>query len=90
MPTGLVFLIHVILGYVAWLLCFSVYMLPGLKSMSRFEAQWLIATIHSFRFFGLVFILPGFVGPKQKRRSSPRTETLPPEYWPCARQSAQS
>lgn len=63
MPTELVFLIHLIVGYVAWLLCFSVYLLPKLKSMGHFEAQRFIATIHSFRFFGLVFILPGIVGP---------------------------
>lgn len=63
MPTALIFLIHLILGYVAWLLCFSVYLLPRLKSMGHFEAQRAIATLHSFRFFGLVFILPGFVGP---------------------------
>jgi hypothetical protein len=31
--------------------------------MDRFEAQRVIATLHSFRFFGLVFILPGVVGP---------------------------
>jgi hypothetical protein len=31
--------------------------------MKRLEAQRLIATLHSFRFFGLVFILPGVVGP---------------------------
>jgi hypothetical protein len=31
--------------------------------MGRFEAQRAIATVHSFRFFGLVFILPGVVGP---------------------------
>ena len=31
--------------------------------MDRFNAQRVIATIHSFRFFGLVFILPGVVGP---------------------------
>jgi hypothetical protein len=31
--------------------------------MGRFEAQRMIATLHSFRFFGLVFILPGVVGP---------------------------
>jgi hypothetical protein len=31
--------------------------------MDRFEAQRVIATVHSFRFFGLVFILPGVVGP---------------------------
>src|SRR5229473_3936737 len=58
-----VFRIHLVLGYVVWLLCFSVYVLPRLKSMDRVEAQRAIATLHSFRFFGLVFILPGVVGP---------------------------
>jgi hypothetical protein len=29
--------------------------------MDRVEAQRAIATLHSFRFFGLVFILPGVV-----------------------------
>jgi hypothetical protein len=57
------FQIHLVLGYVAWLLCFSVYILPRLRSMGRFGAQRAIATLHSFRFFGLVFILPGVVGP---------------------------
>jgi hypothetical protein len=58
------FRIHLILGYVAWLLCFGAYGLPRLKSMDRLEAQRAIATLHSFRFFGLVFILPGVVGPR--------------------------
>jgi hypothetical protein len=31
--------------------------------MEPLEAQGVIATVHSFRFFGLVFILPGVVGP---------------------------
>jgi phosphoglycerol transferase MdoB-like AlkP superfamily enzyme len=31
--------------------------------MNRFKAQRVIATVHSFRFFGLVLILPGVVGP---------------------------
>ncbi|HTX15400.1 MAG TPA: hypothetical protein VMD77_08895 [Candidatus Baltobacteraceae bacterium] len=57
------FRIHLVLGYVAWLLCFGVYLWPRLKSMDRLEAQRAIATLHSFRFFGLVFILPGIVGP---------------------------
>jgi hypothetical protein len=57
------FRIHLVSGYVAWLLCFSVYVWPWLKAMDRFEAQRAIATLHSFRFFGLVFILPGVVGP---------------------------
>jgi hypothetical protein len=31
--------------------------------MGHLEAQRAIATLHSFRFFGLVFVLPGVVGP---------------------------
>jgi hypothetical protein len=57
------FQIHLVLGYVAWLLCFGVYVWPRLKSMDQVEAQRAIATLHSFRFFGLVFLLPGVVGP---------------------------
>jgi hypothetical protein len=57
------FQIHLVLGYVAWLLCIGVYILPRLRSMRRVEAHRVIATLHSFRFFGLVFILPGVVGP---------------------------
>lgn len=57
------FQIHLVLGYVAWLLCFGAYVWPWLKSMDRLEAQRVIATLHSFRFFGLVFILPGVVSP---------------------------
>jgi hypothetical protein len=57
------FQIHLVLGYVAWLLCFGAYILPRLKSMDPVAAQRAIATLHSFRFFGLVFILPGVVGP---------------------------
>ena len=57
-----IFRLHLILGYVAWLLCFRAYLLPKLKSMDRVEAHRAIATLHSFRFFGLVFIVPGVVG----------------------------
>lgn len=56
------FRIHLVLGYVAWMLCFNVYLWPWLKAANRFDAQRAIATLHSFRFFGLVFILPGVVG----------------------------
>jgi hypothetical protein len=62
MSTETIFNLQLILGYVAWLLCFRVYLLPKLKSMDQAEAHRAIATLHSFRFFGLVFILPGVVG----------------------------
>jgi hypothetical protein len=42
------FRIHLVLGYVAWLLCFSAYIWPRLKAMDRIEAQRSIATLHSF------------------------------------------
>src|SRR5262249_22579815 len=58
-----VFNLHLILGYVAWLLCFGAYVMPRLKSLDLVAAQRAIATLHSFRFFGLVFIVPGVVGP---------------------------
>ena len=59
-----IFRIHLVLGYVAWLSCFGVYLWPRLIAMDRMEAQRAIATLHSFRFFGLVFILPGVTGPE--------------------------
>jgi hypothetical protein len=63
MSTESIFQTHLVLGYVAWLLCFGVYVWPRLKSMDAIEAQRAIATLHSFRFFGLVFMIPGIVGP---------------------------
>lgn len=63
MSPDIVFQIHLGLGYLAWLLCFGAYIWPWLKSMDRAEALRAIATLHSFRFFGLVFILPGVVEP---------------------------
>src|SRR3954471_21827669 len=62
MSPVIIFNIHLVLGYVAWLLCLRTYLWPKLKSMERVEVQRAIATLHSFRFFGLVFILPGVVG----------------------------
>ncbi len=62
MSPEIVFQIHLVLGYVPWLLCFGVYVWPWLKSMDPVEAQRAIAALHSFRFFGLVFIVPGVVG----------------------------
>ena len=73
MSPATIFDVHLILGYVAWLLCFGAYFWPRLKAMDPIAAQRAIATLHSFRFFGLVFILPGVVGPG-----------LPPGFAPFA------
>ena len=62
MSPATIFQLHLVLGYVPWLLCFAAYVWPRLNAMDRLEAQRAIATLHSFRFFGLVFIVPGVVG----------------------------
>jgi hypothetical protein len=59
----MIFRAQLVLGYVAWLLCFFAYIWPRLRSIDAIEAHRAIATLHSFRFFGLVFILPGVVSP---------------------------
>jgi hypothetical protein len=63
MSPAMIFDTHLVLGYVAWLLCFGAYVWPWLRRMDTADAQRAIATLHSFRFFGLVFILPGVIGP---------------------------
>ncbi|HKO10411.1 MAG TPA: hypothetical protein VJV22_00475 [Acidobacteriaceae bacterium] len=63
MSSQIIFQLHLVLGYVACMLCLGVYVLPRLRSMDPVNAQRVIATVHSFRFFGLVFLVPGVVGP---------------------------
>ncbi len=62
MSAATIFQIQLVLGYVPWLLCFGAYVWPRLKATERVAAHRAIATLHSFRFFGLVFIIPGVVG----------------------------
>ena len=73
MSPQVIFLMQTALGYVAWLLCFRAYVWPRLDAMDDVQAQRAIATLHSFRFFGLVFLLPGVVG-----------SGLPPGFAPTA------
>ena len=63
MSPAVIFQLQLVLGYVPWLLVSGAYFLPKLRSMEPAAAQRAIAMLHSFRFFGLVFILPGVVGP---------------------------
>ena len=71
-----IFRIDMLLGYLAWALCIATYVWPRLRSMDRVEAHRAIATFNSFRFFGLVFLLPGFVGP-----NLPAAFAAPAAYW---------
>src|SRR5436190_5386679 len=58
-----IFNIDMAMGYLAWALCIATYIWPRLRAMDRVEAHRAIATFNSFRFCGLAFLLPGFVGP---------------------------
>ncbi len=75
MPVERVFQTHLVLGYVAWLLCLGAYVLPWLRSLERADAHRAIATLHGFRFFGLAFLVPGVVSP-----SVPASFALPAAY----------
>ena len=63
MSPAMIFQLQLVLCYVPWLLCFAAYAWPRLRAMDPVAAQRAIATLHSFRFFGLVFLVPGVVGP---------------------------
>lgn len=58
-----IFDLHLALGYAPWLLIFGAYVWPKMATMDRVAAHRAIAALHSFRFFGLVFLIPGVVGP---------------------------
>ena len=62
MSTATIFSLQLVLGYVPWLLLLRSYVWPKLESDDALATQRAIATLHSFRFFGLVFIVPGVVG----------------------------
>ena len=63
MTPASIFQIHLALGYVPWLLVCGAYFWPWLWSVDRVTAHRAIAALHSFRFFGLAFLLPGVVSP---------------------------
>jgi hypothetical protein len=79
MSAQILFQTQLVFGYIAWLLCFAAYLWPRLKSMEPVEAHRAIATLHSFRFFGLVFLLPGVVDPQL-----PASFAAPAAYWDFA------
>lgn len=64
MKTAAIFQLQLVLGYVVWAAVICKYVAPWLRTLRRPEAFAVIAALHSFRFFGLAFIVPGVVGPQ--------------------------
>jgi hypothetical protein len=55
--------ISVALSFVAWGVVAGRYVWPALRSRPRAEALRPILSLHSFRFVGLAFLVPGVVSP---------------------------
>ena len=52
MAPEMILAVHLILGYVAWLLCFKRLHIAEAKFDGAMAAERAIATVHSFRFLG--------------------------------------
>jgi hypothetical protein len=55
--------ISVALSFVAWGLVIRQYIWPALRIRQRYDALRPILHLHSFRFIGLAFLIPGVVSP---------------------------
>src|SRR5262245_30287956 len=63
MPPLAFFGISVALGFVAWGIVAARYLWPALRNQPRARALPPLLLLHSFRFIGLAFLVPGVVSP---------------------------
>ena len=64
MPPQALFGISVALGFLAWGIVAARYLWPYLPSQPRIDALRPLLVLHSFRFVGLAFLVPGVVAPE--------------------------
>src|SRR5262245_31133434 len=63
MPPQALFGISVALGFLVWGIAAAQYLWPYLRSQPRVDALRPLLILHSFRFIGLAFLVPGVVAP---------------------------
>ncbi len=63
MSSQLYFFTSVAFSFIVWGIVASQYIWPKLRSLDRTEALRSVLILHSFRFFGLAFLIPGVVSP---------------------------
>jgi hypothetical protein len=63
MPPLILFGASVAFGFIAWTIVAVRYMWPWLRARPRAEALRPLLMLHSFRFLGLSFLIPGVVAP---------------------------
>ena len=63
MPPQLCFFVSIAFSFIAWGIVASRYIWPELRVRQRVEALRPLLILHSFRFLGLAFLVPGVVSP---------------------------
>jgi hypothetical protein len=61
MPPQVCFFLSIVFAFVAWGVLTARYIWPKLRLLSRAEALRPLLILHSFRFIGLAFLVPGVV-----------------------------
>src|SRR5262249_23245237 len=86
-PPQALFGISVALGFLAWGIVAARYLWPYLRGLPRVDALRPLLVLHSFRFVGLAFLVPGVVAPELSAalRAQLPTAISSPGSWPCPR-----
>ena len=63
MVPQLYFFVSIAFSFIAWSIVTARYIWPELRSRQRAEALRPLLILHSFRFIGLAFLVPGVVSP---------------------------
>jgi hypothetical protein len=63
MSPQLCFFMSIAFGFIAWGIVATLYIWPKLRLLPRTEALRPLLILHSFRFIGLAFLVPGVVSP---------------------------
>src|SRR3981189_797404 len=63
MPQQICFFVRIAFGFIAWGIVAKRYIWPKLRLLRRSEALRPLLILHSFRFIGLAFLVPGVVSP---------------------------
>src|SRR5579864_5680889 len=63
MSPQLCFFLSIAFGFIAWGMVARQYVWPKLRLLQRADALRPILVLHSFRFVGLAFLVPGVVSP---------------------------
>jgi hypothetical protein len=59
----LYFFVSIAFGFIAWGMVATLYIWPKLRPLRRTEALRPLLILHSFRYIGLAFLVPGVVSP---------------------------